>query len=92
MTVTVNNYTVQPTDVFIFVNPTSPGPTTIRLPANPTCGQIFVIKDVRGDASINPITILPAGGALIDTFTSFMLTQNRSSVMVTFNGTDWGIV
>ena len=90
--VTANLYNVLPDDVFLFINPTVSAPTIINLPSSPCAGQIFVIKDVKGDASINPIRVQPAAGHTIDGFTAILMNQNKQSIMLTWNETEWGII
>jgi hypothetical protein len=90
--VTSNVYYKQPTDVILFVNTTIDGPTTIHLPSSPVLGQICVIKDAKGDAFTNHITIQPPVGVTIDGFNRFLLTQNYQSFMITWNGTEFNII
>jgi len=89
--VNANTYTQLQDDVWIFVNPTVAGPTTITLSDTPILGQVIIIKDIKGDASINNITVT-AGVNLIDGFSSFIMTQNKQAIMLTWNGTEWSIV
>ena len=55
--VTDKVYDKKQTDTILFVNPTLPGPTIINLGASPILGKICVIKDMKGDANVNPIII-----------------------------------
>lgn len=70
-TITVNtDYTAELTDYFIGV--VTNAEITITLPNGPT-GTVFVVKDVSGSASTNPITVVNTvnidgqAGATIDT-------------------------
>ena len=90
--VTENVYDKQPDDVILFVNTTISGPTTINLPSSPVIGQICVIKDAKGDADVNHITVQPPVGVLIDGFNRFLLTQRKQSIMITWNGTEFNII
>ena len=90
--VTENVYEKQPTDVIMFVNTTVDGPTTIVLPVSPVVGQICVIKDAKGDANINYITVQPPTGIKIDGFDRFLLTQSKQAITLTWNGTEFSII
>lgn len=90
--VTANTYYKQPTDAILFVRPTISAPTTIYLPASPVIGQICVIKDAKGDAFTNHITIQPPVGITIDGFNRFLMTQNYQAFMITWNGTEFNII
>lgn len=90
--VTANSYYKQPTDVILFVNPIINAPTTIYLPDCLELGQVCVIKDAKGDAFTNNITIQPPSGVQIDGFDNFLMTQNRQAYMITWNGTEYSII
>lgn len=89
--ITDNIYNKEANDTILFVNPTVPGTTIINLDT-PVVGQICVIKDLRGDANINPIIIRPPGGGNIDGFSEFQITQRFQSFMFAFNGTNWNAI
>jgi hypothetical protein len=88
--VTINNnpapYVALPTDYFIGQNVGAP--SSVSLPLAPV-GTIYIVKDVSGNASVNPIsisdvtTIDGAGFALINT--------DYGSLNFIFNGTEWNI-
>jgi hypothetical protein len=90
--ITTNVYNKQPDDVILFINTTIAGPTTVYLPSCPIVGQICVIKDAKGDAATNHITIQPPVGVKIDGFNRFLMTQNRQAFMITWNGTEFNII
>lgn len=64
---------------------------SIVLPVSPT-GTVFIIKDIDGDANINPITITATGGALIDGSASATIDSPYGGLQFIFNGTEWSIV
>lgn len=84
-TVTVTN-----TDGLVVVNKTTGAATTVVLPGSPYTGQIVVIKDGKGDAYINNITIIPASGT-IDGEGSFVMASDYQAVMLIYNGTGWNV-
>lgn len=90
--VTDKEYNKQPSDTILFVNPTLPGPTIINLGASPILGKICVIKDMKGDANVNPIIIRSPVADTIDSFNEFHITQRYQAYMLTWNGVEWNII
>lgn len=82
-----SDYTVLNTDYFIGVITT--GEYTITLPDGPS-GTVFIVKDVSGTASINPIIVINTAdidgqaGAIIDT--------NFGSLTFVYSNNAWNIV
>jgi trimeric autotransporter adhesin len=77
------------TDYYICINKTVGGATTVNLPASPNTGQIFLIKDCKGDAGTNNITITPASGT-IDGASTYVMGMNYQAVGLQYNGSSWG--
>lgn len=86
----VGAVTVTIRDYIVILNKTVGAATTVNLPAGVT-GQIFIIKDGKGDAAANNITITPAAGN-IDGAATFVMNINNQSVMLVYNGTQWNII
>lgn len=87
----VSPYTVLMTDEFLAVD-VSGGVVTIKLPNAPTTGQVWTIKDSKGQAFTNNITVTTVGGAVtIDGSTSFTMNTNFASISVIFDGTSYEI-
>lgn len=63
------------TDYFICVNKGSGSATNILLPNAPTPGDLYIIKDCKGDAGSNNITISPTG-ATIDGASNVLINSN----------------
>jgi hypothetical protein len=78
------------TDEFICVNKTTGAATTVNLPASPATGLTYVIKDCKGDAATNNITVTPAAGN-IDGASTFVMATNHQSANVLYDGTQWEI-
>lgn len=76
------------TDYFLCVNKASGAATTVNLPASPATGLTYLIKDCKGDAATNNITITPNAGS-IDNAGTYVINTNLGSVAVTYNGTGW---
>jgi len=82
-------YTTVPQDALILVDTSSA--RTITPLANPTTGQVHIIKDNVGSAGTNNITITPSGKN-IDGAASYVMNVNYGSVNIVYNGTEWSIV
>lgn len=83
--------TVAAANGLIVVNKTAGSPTTVTLEASPIAGSAHRVKDGKGDASVNPITIAPASGT-IDGAANYVLNVNTASVSLEYNGTEWSLV
>lgn len=70
------------TDYMVVSNLTVPGAVVVNLPAAQV-GQAFVVKDGKGDASTNNITINRNGTDTIDGATSIVIGSNFGSVLLT---------
>lgn len=67
------------------------GAVTVNLPAGVN-GQVFMIKDGKGDGATNNITINRAGADTIDGATTYVIDQNYGSVLIVFNGSNWSVI
>lgn len=65
--------------------------TAVTLPASPVRGRPYTIKDGKGDAATNAITVSPAAGT-IDGAASFVINFNWASFDFVYNGTEWNII
>lgn len=84
--------TVSGTDEVIVIAQTVGAAITVNLPASPLSGRTYSIKDGKGDAFTNTITVEPNGAQTIDGATNFVLNVNYGSVDVMWDGTQWLIV
>jgi hypothetical protein len=82
--------TVGATDDVVVVNKTVGAATTVNLPAGVTKRR-YTIKDGKGDAAANNITITPAAGN-IDGAGTLVLNTNYGRATVIYNGTEWNQV
>lgn len=78
------------TDYYLCVKKTSGSATTVNLPASPPTGLIYLIKDCKGDASTNNITITPNAGT-IDGASTYVINTNYQATGVVYNGTEWSV-
>lgn len=67
--------------------------TAVTLPTNSTLltGQTIIVKDGKGDAATNNITVAAATGN-IDGAANYVISQNYGSATFTWNGTEWGVI
>lgn len=84
VTVTAADYTVE-------VNKTTGAATAVNLPATPVTGQHFYIKDGKGDAATNNITVTPAAGN-IDGSATYVINQAYGAVEIQYDGTKWVVL
>ena len=87
--VTTTPFTPALTDYLLDINVAAP--SSVVLPVSPT-GTVFIVKDISGAASINPITVTAIGGILIDGSTSALINTNYGSITLVYNDTEWNIV
>ena len=77
------------------VKKTSGAATQVTLPARATNGVFATVKDGKGDAATNNITIIPDGttnNTTIDGAANFVISENYGSVQLLHDGTEWGVV
>jgi hypothetical protein len=82
------SYVANGNDSLIVVRKATGSATAITLPASPAPGQEAIVKDGKGDAATNPITITSASG-MIDGGASYVISANRGAARLTFDGTEW---
>lgn len=78
--------TVTTADDIVCIAKASGAATTVNMPASPTAGQVWVIKDCKGDAATNNITITPNSGN-IDGAGTYVMNTNYAAATVTYDGT-----
>lgn len=82
--------TVTTADYLVIVNKTAGAASAVALPAG-VSGQVFVVKDGKGDAAANNITITPAAGT-IDGAATNVISTNYGKVSLLYNGTQWNVI
>jgi len=83
--------TVTDTDSIVVINKTIGAATAVNLNSSPVLGQQVRIKDGKGDAATNNITISPASGT-IDGAASSVINTNYGAKMLVYNGTEWSVI
>ena len=75
----------------VYVKKTTGSATAVTLPSAPMNGMEVYVKDAKGDAPINPITVTPASGT-IDGAASFVMSANTyQGNHFHYNGTEWSV-
>lgn len=74
----------------LVVRKTTGSATGITLPANPLLWTIYSIKDGKGDAATNPITVTPASG-LVDGAATAVITVAYENLMFFNDGISWNL-
>jgi len=82
--------TVLATDSVICINKTIGAATTVNLPSSPATGLSYWIKDCKGDAATNNITVTPNAGN-IDGAATFVIRVNRGSANIKYTVSEWSI-
>lgn len=75
----------------VVVNKTTGAATTVNLFASPMTGKRVTIKDGKGDAATNNITVTPAAGN-IDGAANSVINTNYGSRTFIYNGTQWNVI
>lgn len=84
------NITVAANDNIVCIAKTVGAASAVSLPASPATGWEIVIKDCKGDAAANNITITPAAGN-IDGAVTAVINVNYGMRTLFYNGTQWFI-
>lgn len=88
---TTSPVAVNASDNVVITKLTTPGAVAVNLEASPTQGRLHVIKDGKGDAATNNVTITPAAGT-IDGQPNLVMANAYESITLVYSGTEWVIV
>lgn len=77
-------------DYQLILNKTVGAATVLNLLATPDAGRVFAVKDGKGDAGANNITVTPAAGT-IDGAATYVISTNYGKAEFTYNGTEWSV-
>ena len=83
-------YAALSTDYIIATDSTA-GVITVTLPATPSTGITYQIKDTTGQAATNNVTI-NGNGTNIDNASTFVMSVAYGSITLVFTGTVWSII
>lgn len=86
------NYVATTSNLFISCD-VSGGGITITLPAAPTTGEYWIIKDQKGicNQAGKAITVVVSGGGTIDNKNDFTMNESFDSNSFIFNGTNYEV-
>ena len=65
--------------------------TGVTLPASPPTGLRVIVKDSKGDAATNNITVTPAAGTL-DGGSNHVINVNYGCAVYNYNGSEWSLL
>jgi hypothetical protein len=78
-------------DDVVIVNKGTGEATAVTLPASPAVGKQVVVKDGKGDASTNNITVSADSGT-IDGASSQVIDGDYGARMFVYNGSEWNVL
>jgi len=73
----------------VLVNKATGAATQVTLTPNPHLTTFVFVKDMKGDAGINPITVVGDSGDTIDGATSYVIRTDGGACWFGWNGTEW---
>lgn len=85
------SYVCNGNDSVVVIRKATGSATAVTLPASPATGQEVIVKDGKGDAASNNITITAASGN-IDGGASVILSANFGVARLVYDGTEWGVI
>lgn len=85
------NVVLTNTNHIVVVKKVSGEATTVTLPAG-SAKKMFVIKDGKGDANVNNITIATSNSETIDGSSTKVISVARDSITVVWDGSEWAII
>lgn len=89
---TPGTVTLDSTSRRVVVRKGTGSPTTIQLPSSPVLGQEIVVKDGKGDAVTNNISVIALGGISIDGLPEISINRNYQSFTFVYDGVGWSIL
>lgn len=78
-------------DGLVVIRKAAGSATAVTLEANPAVGATHSLKDGRGDAATNAITVTPAAGA-IDGAGSYVMSTAFEAVTLVYDGAQWSVI
>lgn len=85
------SYVCLSTDNIVIINKGTGAATAVTLPSAPETGRRVTIKDGKGDANSNNITVSAASGNIDGSSTSVISTSYGTKSYV-YNGTQWNVI
>lgn len=85
------NYDVTSSDYVVVINKSSGAATQVNLPASPLTGRLIIVKDGKGDAGSNNITV-SGNGKNIDGSSTNVISTNYQARQYVYNGTEYNVL
>ncbi len=85
------SYNVTDTETVVIVNKAVGAATTVNLPDSPSTGRVLIVKDGKGDAGANNITI-DGQSKDIDGVGTATISSNYGATRLIYNGTQWNVL
>lgn len=85
------SYDVLSSDCVVVINKASGAATQVNLPASPSTGRYLIVKDGKGDAGANNITV-SGNGKNIDGSATNVISTNFGSRHYVYNGTQYNVI
>jgi hypothetical protein len=89
---TETSHAVAANEQLILVNKTTGSATGISLPTTAITGRVVRIKDAKGDAATNNITVSVTGGATIEGQASVVINTNFGHASFVWSGSAWFLI
>jgi hypothetical protein len=83
--------TVAASDYVLIIKKSVGSATAVALPAG-VDGTVYAIKDGKGDATSNNITITPDGSETIDGGATYVMSSNYQSITMIFAAGQWNLI
>ncbi len=83
-------YTLTSNDDIVIIDKSVASASSVILSAG-AIGRVVLIKDGKGDAAVNNITIAPLTGT-IDNAASILLNLNYAAIELVYDGTQWRVI
>lgn len=83
----ITSYNATANDYYLGIDTISTSSVILPVSEN---GKVYIIKDLSGNASSNPITV--TASAPIDNASSYIINTNFASITLVFNGVEWSVV
>lgn len=89
---TTGAYQIKSSDSVVLMNKATGGTSATALPVYPIFGREVIVKDNKGDAGTNAVTVTTNDGSTIDGAASSVISTNYGSKRFRYNGNAWNVI
>lgn len=89
--IAAGTYVVVAADSVVIMNKTVGAASAVTLPASPNTGRVIIVKDGKGDAAANNITI-SGNGKNIDGAATLVISTNFGVSRLVYNSAQWNVI